>query len=170
MKKQTITLTLDLDAAEKILREAAQWAAFYSSCLDFITRKTYNTPQRTGETLEAARERWHTFFVKHKRMVEAFGVEFSPVSEAETITIGYPYTKGGKRERVKVAGIAFDRVTGAVRDYKRPVPEFRRAVHGDACHAAADRTVRAWRQSLSTGAEHGNRSESTIDRACADPA
>ena len=62
-----------------------------SAFCDHITRRTYDGPEwRQGETYEDRKKRWHAEFIKAKRIVEAFGVEYEPTSEGETLTTHIP--------------------------------------------------------------------------------
>ena len=142
----TINLTLRADDAEPILRAAAMDAARYGSWCDYITAKTYNPPfAGNGQTCAEQKAGWNARFLKAKRMVEAFGVEYEMVSEQETLTVHIPM-KNEKRTPRNIAGMKFIEVTGGEPDYRKPMPEYRRGVHDDACRAAADRVVRAWRE------------------------
>lgn len=148
---QTINLTLRADDAEPILRTAAFDAARYGSWCDYITGKTYSAPFSTsGKTTAAQKADWHLRFLKAKRMVEAFGVEYQMVSEAETLTVHIPM-KNQKHKPRNIAGMRFLEVVGGEPDYANPQPCFRGGVHEDACKAAADRVVRAWRELIRLG-------------------
>lgn len=138
---KTITLELRMEDAEPILREAAYEAAKYGAWCDYITPRTYNPPVRVTPE---ARAGWATRFLRAKRIVESFGVEYEPTSESETLTVHIP-DKVLKSHLVKIAGMTFRHVDESVSDPKRAMPEHRREVHSQACHAAADRVVRAWK-------------------------
>ena len=144
---KTITLELRPEDAEPILRKAAQDAAKWGALLDYATRKTGNLRDRGyGESYEDARKRWQQSFIKAKRMVEAFGVEYEQTSEAEALTVDYRLV-GGKVKVLNLSG-SVGKVgvrTGGEFDYKHPYPAFRGEVHSQACYAAADRVVRKWR-------------------------
>lgn len=140
-----VTLTLQADDAEPILRQAAREAAKYGALCDYITRRTYNPPSNpTPETVKC----WRDLFLAAKRKVEAFGVEYESTSEEETLTLHHPYV-GGKR--VPLGNTGFHQIVGSKPDYKHPVPCYRGEVHSNACNAAADRVVRAWRQIIEAG-------------------
>lgn len=147
---KTIRLELSIGDAEPILRQHAELAAMYSGLLDYITRRTGNDPRHTGESLDEARERWRKVFLRCKRVVELFGVEFSPTSEAEALTVDHPYKrrKDGTHEH----------------DLKNPFPSYRRAVHAEACRQAADRTVRAWRAVLERRRDPAANAQDAADR------
>jgi hypothetical protein len=153
-KMSEITLTLRADDAEPILREAAIDAAKFSAFLDTITRRTGNSPCNSGETLEAARKRWQKRFLRAKRIVESFGVEYQPTSEQETLTVAYPYV-GGTTKLMDVGGIKFGMRSGSKPDYDHPYPHYRGEVHAEACRHAGDRVVRTWRATIGQMAEAG---------------
>lgn len=138
---QTVTLQLRADDAEPILRKAAFDAAKFGAWCDFITRKTWDAPG----TVDSDRKTWQQNFLRAKRTVESFGVAYSPTSEEETVSVHYPHRIGGVRKR---AG-AFNVLTGSKPDMNRPEPIYRSGVHADACRAAVDRVVKAWRATLS---------------------
>lgn len=85
-------------------------------------------------------KRWQAQFLSAKRIVEAFGVEYEQTSEQETLTLHFDYV-GGKR----VNRGMFVEVVGSEPDYSHPRPAYRSGVHSYACHAAAERVVRAWK-------------------------
>lgn len=148
---QMINIMLRADDAEPILRVAAFDAARYGSLCDYITAKTYGAPwSLSGQSSAEQKAGWNARFLKAKRMVEAFGVEYEMVSEAETLTVHIPMKNQKRKPRV-IAGMTFNEVTGGEPDYKNPQPEYRRGVHEDACKAAADRVVRAWRELIRLG-------------------
>lgn len=150
---KTITLELKPDDAEPILRQAAFEAAKYSALCDYVTKRTYNSPWRSGQTFEETRKRWDELFRKAKRMVEAFGVEYQQTSEEETLTVAFD-TAGGTTKVVDLGG-AVGKVgwrSGGELDFKHPKPSYRGGVHEEACRQAAERTVRTWRAGLSCGA------------------
>src|SRR5690606_4802745 len=128
---------------ESVLREAAYKAALYGALTDYITRRTGNRPSWNGaKTFEEARAAWRRQFARAKALVECFGVDYEPTSEAETLTIDYgskPILDKKGRE-VIVAGL-FRRVET---DFDQRFPAYRRHVHEAACEAAALRVVRAW--------------------------
>lgn len=139
---QQVTLTLRADDVEPFLRKAAYDAAMNSALCDYITPKTGNRPT-WGDSFAECRKEWQARFLRAKRIVEAFGVEYEQTSEAETMTIDWRWI-GGTSKLVKVAGIAFNEVKGSQPDYKNPFPSYRGEVHSQACHAAAKRVVRNW--------------------------
>ena len=141
-----ITITLRAEDAEPFLREEARKAAFYGALGDYITKRTWDTPG--GRSLADDRQCWQREFLRAKRIVESFGVEYEPTSEEETMTVQFPM-KNEKRTPVVVAGlIKYTRVEGGEPDYKKPEPRYRRGVHAEACIQAADRVVRRWRATL----------------------
>lgn len=143
-----IKLTLRSDDAEPILRKAAYEAARNGALSDHMTLKTHDAPTGFNESFIHARARWLADFLSAKRIVEAFGVEYEQTSEPETLTVWHDYV-GGKRKVRNLPGIGpVATVTGSQPDYRHPRPAYRREVHSHACHAAAERVVRAWRQSL----------------------
>lgn len=143
-----IMLALRPEDAEPILREAAREAAEFGGLLDHVTRRVERKPYRGhGEAYEVTRKNWQARFAKAKRMVEAFGVDVESTSEAETVTVDYPY-EGGKRKPMDVAGVRFNYVTGSQPNYKKPYPVHWRGVHAEAAIQAADRVVRRWRQTI----------------------
>lgn len=141
--QRTINITLRADDAEPILRQAAYDAAKFGALCDHMTAKTHDAPTITGETIADARRRWSALFLRAKRIVEAFGTEYEPTSEQETLTLWFDYI-GGK---TRTTEMGFRVTEGSQPDYKHPRPAYRREVHTHACHAAADRVVRAWRHS-----------------------
>jgi len=144
---KTVQIALLADDAEPILRRAAEDAAKYGAWLDYITRKTWDAPGRGAESREKVRREWSNSFRHAKRVVEAFGIEYEPTSESETIAIHYPHMVGGRFENV--AG--FRMRTGGETDYKRPEAIYRRSVHAEACRQAAKRVVRRWRAGVGHG-------------------
>lgn len=144
----TVTITLRIEDAEPILRKAAYEAAKFSAWCDHVTNRTHRCPGRGyGENLADARKRWNVKFLAAKRIVNSFGFEYEQTSEEETLTVHIPM-KNQKRKLRKVAGMIFNEVSGGEPDYKHPEPMYRGEVHELACHAAADRVVRAWRAEL----------------------
>lgn len=143
-----VSLTLLADDVEPFLRQAAEEAAKYSAWCDHITIKTRNSPSWGRMRLPDAKKEWNAKFLRAKRIVESFGVEYEPTTEAETLTVAYDHI-GGKREIMKVPGIGnVGWVTGSQPDYKHPHPSFYGGIHAEACRQAADRVVRRWRQTL----------------------
>ncbi len=142
--KKTVTLTIRAEDAEPILREAAYEAAKFGAWLDHITRRTYNPP--SAPTPEN-RARWQARFLRAKRLVESFGIDYEPTSEEETLTVHIPM-KNETRKLKTVAGIQFCEVSGGEPDYAHPQPCYRRGAHEEACQQAAQRVVRAWRSTL----------------------
>lgn len=143
---KTVRLELRADDAEPILLAAAKEAAEFGGLLDHVTRKTGGVRhQGHNETFDDARKRWHQRFAKAKRMVEAFGVEYEPTSEAETLTVDYRWV-GGTTKVVRLPGIGpVGCRSGSQPDYKHPFPSYRGEVHAEACRQAAQRVVRSWR-------------------------
>lgn len=150
MKK--ISITLPADDLEPILRDAAFDAARYSAWCDYIVpHRTYMGPGSNNRIPAAEiKARWRGKFLRGKRIVEAFGVEYEPVSEEETVYVSYPHRKGEKREPVSIGGLVmFTRVSGGTVDFKKPEITYRGGeIHEEACKQAADRVVRKWRASL----------------------
>ena len=142
--KKTVTIDLRVEDAEPILHEAAYEAAKFGAWLDHITRRTYNPP--SALTTEN-RARWQAKFLRAKRIVESFGVDYEPTSEEETLTVYIPM-KNETRKLKTVAGFQFTEVSGGEPDYAHPQPQYRRGVHEQACLEAAKRVVRAWRATL----------------------
>lgn len=141
---KTITLELRPEDAEPILRQAADDAAKFGAWVDYIDRRTYDSPKGRGETLEEAKKRWRGKFLAAKRIVEAFGVDYEPTSEEEALGVYFHYV-GGSRKLKKIGGIAFNVVTGSRPDFSNPHPQYRKEIHAEACRQAADRVVRRWR-------------------------
>jgi len=144
-KAKTITLDLLAEDAEPILREAAQLAARRSAQLDHITRQTVDAPYTVPTKLEEARAAWRVEFLRAKRMVEAFGVEYEATSEAETMGVYIP-DKVLKSHLRKVGAFTFRHIDKSVPDPKNARPRYLRGIHYEACAQAADRVVRRWRQ------------------------
>ena len=143
-----VDLKMRVEDAEPILRTAAFDAARYSAFCDYITPRTYNPPAaHSGRSLADQKKIWRDRFLKAKRMVEAFGVEYEMTTEQEAMTVHIPM-KNEKRTLVKVGGMAFNRLSGGEPDFKNPRPAYRGAIHQEACNQAADRTVRRWRAGL----------------------
>jgi hypothetical protein len=143
-----ITLLLQADDAEPILRQAAFEAAKFGAFCDYFTRKTvYMPPFVTHNTYDDERKEWLTKFLAAKRIVEAFGMEVEPTSEQETLTVYVP-DRVIKSHLVDIGGMKFRHIDKSIPDTKRTVPSYRKDVHTQACHAAAERVIRAWRQSL----------------------
>lgn len=145
----TITLELRVEDAESILMKAARDAAEFGALLDHVNRKTGNVRHRgTGESYDDARKRWHQRFVTAKRMVEAFGLDYEPTSEAEALTVDYRYI-GGTTKIHKVHGIgSFGVTSGSQPDYDHPYPSMRGEIFTEACRYAAKRVVSRWREAL----------------------
>lgn len=134
-QNQTVTVTLRREDAEPILRKAAYEAAKFGAFVDHCTRRTVNCPHRGhGESFEDAKARWSKWYLQAKRTVEAFGVEYSMTSAEETIGIYWPPKPGTGTQYVP--------------DYANPLPMHRGEIHSQACHAAAERVVRAWKAKL----------------------
>jgi hypothetical protein len=150
-----VTITLRADDAEPLLRKAAYEAAKFGSWCDYITRRTYNPPSNPS----TARAGWQESFLRAKRTVEGFGIQYEMVSEEETLSVHIP-DKVLKSHLTTIAGMTFRHIDKSVLDPKRMMPSYRGEVHSQACHAAADRVVRAWRQSLERAhSEKGVRGE-----------
>lgn len=137
-RQHKITLTILADDAKPILWQAAFEAAKFGAWTDYFASHVGNLPSGMD------RKTWQGRFLKAKRMVEVFGVEYEPTSEAETLTVDYPW-EGGTREFV--AGVGYV-TSGQTQNLNLPYPSYRREVHTKACEAAADRVVRRWRASL----------------------
>jgi hypothetical protein len=143
-----VTLTLSPQDAEPILLDAARQAALYGAWCDYITPKTVNSPGNWQRDVFAnQRKEWQAKFLRAKRIVEAFGVEYEPTSEEETLTVYIP-NKNEKRRLRNIGGIDFTEVSGGEPDYAHPQPEYRRAVHSEACFQAAHRVVDRWRATI----------------------
>lgn len=139
-----VTVKLPIDYAEKVLRDAAYKAAYFGSLLDYMTRRTKQRPG-PGYTLDEGRIAWKEGYLSAKRVVQAFGVEYEPVSEQETLTVTYEY-KGGKTKRVMIAGLLkFNHTEGGRLDYDNPIPCYRGEVHREACEHAAASVVKSWK-------------------------
>lgn len=144
----TVTVALQADDIEPWLRQAADDAARYSSLADHIGRATYHAPLGHGESYEDARARWQRAFLKARRIVQAFGVDYEPVSEEETLTITFDEI-GGRTKVMRLPGLGpVGWRTGGRPDYRHPRPCYRGGVHHAACNAAADRVIRRWRAGL----------------------
>jgi hypothetical protein len=139
-----VTVALQADDAEPILRKAAYDAAKYGAWCDHINRRVYNLPVTPTEE---NRKHWQQCFLRAKRTVEGFGVDYEPTSEAETLSVHWP-DKVLKSHLVNVAGMRFRHIDKSVSDPKNAMPSYRGEVHSQACHAAAERVVRAWRETL----------------------
>jgi len=147
----TITLALRAEDAEPILRLHAELAARYGAFCDHITRKTVERPN-AYTPIEEARAEWLAKFLQAKRVVESFGLEYEPTSEAETLTVYVP-DKVLKSRIVKgVAGMSFRLIDKSVPDPKNARPKWRGGVHQEACRHAAERVVRRWRAALAQAA------------------
>lgn len=144
---KTITLTLRTDDAEPILRNAAFAAARYGGFLDHFTRKTVDMPNvyYTRGGYDVVREEWTKNFLAAKRIVEAFGIEYEPTSEEETLTIYIPH-KVLKSHLVNAGGVTFRHIDKSIPDPTNSRPMFRGQIHTEACNAAAERVVRKWRE------------------------
>lgn len=145
MRKQ-IALSLRVDDAEPILRQAAYDAAKFGAWCDYFDRRTVMRPQ-SSEPIEVAKKNWLAAFLSAKRIVEAFGVEYEPTSEEETLGVYIPI-KVVKSHTVKIAGFAFEHVDKSVPDPKNARPQYKSGVHAEACRQAADRVVRRWQAML----------------------
>lgn len=141
-----VTLTLRADDAEPILREAAFTAAKFSAFCDFLTRNTVGLPCDWNR-LDERKKEWQVVFLRAKRVVESFGVEYERTTEEETMTVYVP-DKVLRSHIVNVGGIRMRHVDKSVPDPKRAMPQLRAAVHSEACHAAAERVVRRWREAM----------------------
>jgi hypothetical protein len=137
---QVVTVTIPVDDAERVLREAAKKAAQYGALVDYVTRRTGGSVPWCGHRMrfEDARAEWKRRFLKAKATVECFGVEYEPTSEGETLTVGFEHKTKAMRN---IAGMTFREVED---DFTKPRPEYRGGVHDAACEAAAERVVRQW--------------------------
>lgn len=152
MSKQTVTITLSIDDVESFLRRNAIDAAKYSAYCDYFSKRTYNMPTWGGLRFDDLRKEWNERFLRAKRIVESFGVEYEMTSEEETLTISYPYWIN-ETVKIRDLGPSLGKVrmrSGGEPNYKRPLPTYRGGVHDEACKAAADRVVRRWRAMLQT--------------------
>jgi hypothetical protein len=146
--RTTIMLELRPDDAEPYLREAAEEAAKLGAWVDYLTRKCGNLPCGF-DVLDERKKEWRMKFLRAKRIVEAFGVEYEQTSEEETMTVDYP-TVGTKYKIVNL-GPPLGRVrmgSGGSPDFKHPYPSYRSGVHAEACRQAALRVVRRWRETI----------------------
>lgn len=153
MPERHIDIRLLPSDAEPILRQAAHDAAKFGAFADFITPNTVKTPARNGMSTTRAqrqawfredRAEWQAAFLRAKRIVEAFGVDYEPTSEQETMTFYFPHVGGTTRK----GAMGFSITEGSRPDYDDPLPQYSSGVHAEACRQAADRVVRAWRASL----------------------
>ena len=139
---KTVTITLPINIAEPMLRQAAFEAAEYGAWCDYFTPRTFMLPEALTPK---NRQVWLERFLASKRLVEAFGVEYQPTSAEETLTVYIPM-KNQKRKVTVVDGMRFPEIVSEGEpDYKHPVPNYWSGVHADACQAAADRVVRQWK-------------------------
>jgi len=128
---------MPVDDLEPILRKAAYDAAMNSALVDHITPRTWHAPTWTNpKAFRGCQAEWQGRFLRAKRLVEAFGVEYEPTSEEETLTVWWRHKKQG------AVGNEWNP------DYDNPEPSYRGVVHAEACRAAADRVVRRWRAVL----------------------
>jgi hypothetical protein len=74
-------------------------------------------PVHRWDRLAEEKKEWLARFLAAKRIVEAFGVEYEPTSEAETMTVHFPMKS----------------------------QKYRHGIHAEACRQAAKRVVRTWR-------------------------
>jgi hypothetical protein len=130
-----VTITLHVDDAEVMLREAAYEAAKFGALCDYATRRTSSTPRKFKESLEDAMARWRERFIRGKRVVEAFGLEYERTSEEETMTMR------AALKQVYANGIAYERGLTASA-YKKPKQEYRGSIHDEASKQAAERVVK----------------------------
>lgn len=145
--KKTVTIELPVEEAESILRSHAGIAARFGAYLDYITRRTYQMPGPEYTAFDDRRKIWNEKYLGSLRVVRAFGIEPERTSEEETLTVHIPM-KNEKRKLRVIAGMQFNEVSGGEPDYKHPIPEHRVRVHLEACIAAAERTVRKWKETL----------------------
>lgn len=141
---KTITLELRPEDAEPILRENAMLAAKYGAWLDFITRKTVESPKPSGTPFDQWRKNIQSRFWRAKRIVESFGVEYEPTSEGETLTVwmGTKILKSHIVEPIKGFPMRFiDKSEDDPSDLR---PQYREEVHTEACRQAANRAIRKW--------------------------
>lgn len=144
---QAITLSLRAEDAEPILRKEAYDAAKYGSMVDHIPRKCWNHPKGYGVDHDKQKAIWSERFLRSKRIVESFGIDYEPVSEAETITLRYEEIKRTKARR-NIAGMTFREIETVGYNSKKFEAHYISEYHSQACQAAADRAVRRWRESL----------------------
>lgn len=144
---KTITIELRPEDAEPILRRAAFDAAFYEARWLYITKRTVNAPSRLPGHFDEQSKDWHRKALISQRVVEAFGIEHEPTSEGETLTVHWP-EKVIKSKIETVGRLRFRRILESKPDPKNAMPEYRRGVHEEACHQAADRVVRKWRAKI----------------------
>lgn len=133
MSDKEVTITLDRRDAERILLEAATEAAKWGGYLDHVTRKTI---LRAFGTYDTHRPLWRERFVAAKRVVEAFGVEVEPISEAEMIG-RHEHPKPGTGTTYVPSGIFSPIISGYV---------------NDASAAAGRRVVARWKAAAASAA------------------
>lgn len=143
---KTVTLDLRIEDAEPILRTYAEIAAKYGALCDHITPRTVERPSHSIPLADCKKD-WNDKFLRAKRIVESFGIEYEMTSEAETLTTYIP-DKVLKSHLVKIAGMTFRHIDKSKPDPKNARPQYRSGVHAEACRQAADRAVRKWRLSL----------------------
>lgn len=142
---RTVMLALRADDAEPVLWQAAKDAAYYGALVDFIDRRAVNSPwhMESGESLEYRRKAWQQRFLRAKRTVESFGVDYEQTTEAETLGTYIPH-KTLKSHLVEVGGLTFRQIDKSVPDHKNARPRYLGEPHRKACNAAADRVVARW--------------------------
>jgi hypothetical protein len=153
--KTLVTISpLPIEIAEPILRDAAYRYARYSALLD-LPSTMHNLPTGHGQRYEDARAVWLAGFKEARTLCLAFGVlDPENTSDEEREYITFPHWVGGRRKIISVPGLGkFSRHSGGKPDLKRPVRTYRGGIHTEACHAAADRTVKAWRASFEPATE-----------------
>lgn len=146
MHTKTITLDIRTEDAEPILRQYAELAARYGALVDHMTKRTVGRPS-SSLPLDECKAEWQEKFLRAKRIVESFGVDYEMTTAEETLTTYIP-DKVLKSHLVKVAGVTFRHVDKSIPDPKNAMPQYRSGVHAEACKAAADRVVRRWRAAL----------------------
>jgi len=133
-----VTITLHVDDAEALLREAAYEAAKFGALCDYATRRTSTVPRKFKESLDHAMARWRKRFIRGKRVVEAFGLKYERTSEEETMTMHAALKLG------YASGIADKRGLPASA-YQKPRQQYRGSIHDE---QAAERVVKMWRSKL----------------------
>lgn len=144
MSAASIHLTLRVEDAEPILRQAAFDAAKFGGYLDNVPRRIWNSPAR-GSKYEESRAEWRGKYLAAKRIVEAFGVEVE-LADGDFVGTHYPHTKGGKREILDVGGLKFAMMKGAKTDHSRPEKQWLGVRFQEAAEAAQGRAVAKWRE------------------------
>lgn len=146
---KTVTLTLQIPDARPILHHAAYDAAYFSALVDYVTTKTANRPGGFANSLADAKVEWNRKFLRARRVVNSFGMDYERIPEEEVINPkGYVPYEGGTRKLEKVGGVSFVRVEGSKPNYKKAGPMFRGEAFRAACKVSAERVVTLWLKEL----------------------